>query len=136
MSKQEDLINELQNIKDKTLSDEGLAKRLNMSIKGVQDIVHIILKNEKKYKNFSIIKHGKRKNLSRELVSSDTEENNILRDRDKHLTKGLVQFSISTKLGKIGLATRQSIMNRNLLLSNVLEQNLRFTIQAQEILQR
>lgn len=135
MSKTEELIDVLNKEKNKTLSDAQLASELNLSIRDVQVSIHQLMQNKKKFKNFSIARHGKYRNFSRELINLNTSENNILNCRDRHLLKGIKQFEISKKIGKIGLDTRQGIANRNFLLSRILNQNLKSMVQAQELLQ-
>lgn len=117
------------------LTDKELAKEIHTSIRKMQQSCHLITFNKKKFKEFTVLRSGKRANYSRELTTRKSDENKILDSRDYKIKKGLKQFDGARKEGLIGINTREGIKNRNILINRVLNQNLNAMIEAQKLLQ-
>lgn len=132
ISRQDKIINLLVQHK---LSDRDIANRLNCKLSRIQMSISWINLNNKKYKKFSIVKTGKYRKYIRELITKETDGNDIFKNRDRKFKKGLKQFDSAKKDGVLGINTREGIKNRNIFMQGLLQQNLNVSIEAQKLLQ-
>jgi len=117
------------------LTDKEISEILNVEIQKVQEIIHQITINKTKWKEFSIIRHGKYGNYSRELITKEANENDLIDSADWDAKKGLRAFDKRNKKIKISISTREGQENRMKLLQRVLQSNLSISIEAQKLLQ-
>jgi len=133
MSRKEQILKNL--IVEKKLSDKQLSKILEVPTQKIQQSIYWINVNKKKFKEFSIIRYGNKKNYSRELVNKDSNENDLINSADEDGKKALRKLDSRRKKIKISLNTREGQKNRVRLIENLLKQNLDLSVETQKLLQ-
>jgi len=116
-------------------SDKEIADELNFSIYEVQTCICKINFDKGKYKEFSILKSGKVGDLSRELITKNSNENDLINSADENGKKALKELDMRRKKIVISLNSRQGQINRMKLMQNLLSQNLNLSIEVQKLLQ-
>jgi hypothetical protein len=115
-------------------SDDYLCEQLNINKITLFAMISMINSNERKYKQFAILRTGKRGNHNREISNPSIGENMVMHSRDKMIEKGIGRIRVGRKQGIIGLNTRQGKKNRNNLISSLLESNLKHMIEISKLL--
>lgn len=123
-------------LKNGNLTDKDLARALGVSVNYAQVIISGINRSQgKKFSSFFVLRSGSKDNYVRELVDRNSNENKGLLTMERVGVEGLKKLSTRRKAGSILINTRQGQSNRMRLMHNILQQNLKFSIEAQKLLQ-
>lgn len=123
-------------LKNGNLTDKDLARALGVSVNYAQVIISGINRSQgKKFSSFFVLRSGSKDNYVRELVDRNSNENKGLLTMERVGVEGLKKLNTRRKAGSILINTRQGQSNRMRLMHNILQQNLKFSIEAQKLLQ-